>query len=824
MNNENDRIALPPADAERTNLTCHFCIVGCGYHVFKWPANREGGRAPDQNALGIDFRRQVGAMQLTMTQAMTKLIRDRDGRQYRVMIVPDNDCVVNGGLASTRGGQMASVLYGDTEVSSHRLRYPSLNTGDDWVDTTWEHAADLYAAVAQRVLDADGPDGTMFNCSDHGGAGGGFEFTWGTGKLMFEAFRTKMVRIHNRPAYNSECHASRDMGMYELNSAYEDAEVADVIWSIGNNPYENQSNYFLAHWLPNLQGTSVNKKKEWFPNETVGRGRVIFVDPRRTPSVAVCEQAAGKDNVLHLAVNPGTDTALFNALFTYVVDQGWHDEQFISDHTSGFEEAREANRMSLEEGSRITGVPEEDIRKAAEWSYRPKDSGHPPRTLHHYEKGIIWGNDNYRIQSALVDLALATHNVGREGTGISRMGGHQEGYARPPYPGPRPAPYIDQEIINGNGKMLTVWGCNAFQTTVNAQTYKEAVLRRTDIVRRAMAKARGGSVDDMADAIYEAATRDGGLFVATIDLYATKFAEAGHMVLPAAHPGEVEITAMNGERRIRLTERFMDPPGVAEGDALIAARLANALKSRYRAAGDSEMAERFEGFEWETHEDAFNDGFRKAHEKEIESQGGPTGHLVTYERLRAAGNNGVQLPVKEYRDGGLVGTPRLYADGKFDTSDGRARFQPAPWNGFLSPVAKQREKYPFWINNGRTNHIWQSAYHDEHIEYRYGRYPMAPLEISVEDADEHGIGNGDVVELYNDYGSTVAMAYRTSDIEPGHLFMMFGYYNGMVGEVTTEAVDENVVPYYKGAWAGIRRLGAMEEYQRTVSFKNRRYT
>ena len=37
----------------------------------------------------------------------------------------------------------------------------------------------------------------MFNCFDHGGAGGGFENTWGNGKLMFSAFRTKMVRIHN---------------------------------------------------------------------------------------------------------------------------------------------------------------------------------------------------------------------------------------------------------------------------------------------------------------------------------------------------------------------------------------------------------------------------------------------------------------------------------------------------------------------------------------------------------------------------------------------------------------------------------------------------
>ena len=56
-------MALPPVNAQRTNLTCHFCIVGCGYHVYKWDADVEGGRAPHQNALGLDFRKQLPPLQ-----------------------------------------------------------------------------------------------------------------------------------------------------------------------------------------------------------------------------------------------------------------------------------------------------------------------------------------------------------------------------------------------------------------------------------------------------------------------------------------------------------------------------------------------------------------------------------------------------------------------------------------------------------------------------------------------------------------------------------------------------------------------------------------
>jgi arsenite oxidase large subunit len=42
--------------------------------------------------------------------------------------------------------------------------------------------------------------------------------------------------------------------------------------------------------------------------------------------------------------------------------------------------------MSLEDASQITGVSVEKIKQAAEWSYKPKASGHRPHTMHAYEK------------------------------------------------------------------------------------------------------------------------------------------------------------------------------------------------------------------------------------------------------------------------------------------------------------------------------------------------------------------------------------------------------------------------------------------------------
>ena len=58
-------------------------------------------------------------------------------------------------------------------------------------------------------------------------------------------------------------------------------------------------------------------------------------------------------------------------------------------------------------------------------------------------------------------------------------------------------------------------------------------------------------------------------------------------MLPSTHPGEMNLTSMNGERRMRLSEKFMDPPGEAKPDCLIAAMIANTMKAMYQEDGNA---------------------------------------------------------------------------------------------------------------------------------------------------------------------------------------------------------------------------------------------
>jgi arsenite oxidase large subunit len=811
-----DRLPIVPKDAKEFNVTCHYCIVGCGYKAYTWPVNKQGGTAPSRNKFGVDLDRQQPAETAAWYAPSMYNIVQQKGEDVHIVIKPDKDCVVNSGLGSVRGARMAEMSYSRARNTQlQRLTDPMVWRYGQMQPTSWDDALDLVAQVTVGVINEMGEDGLFVSAFDHGGAGGGYENTWGTGKLYFGAMKVKNIRIHNRPAYNSEVHATRDMGVGELNNCYEDAELADTIVAVGTNALETQTNYFLNHWVPNLRGMSLPKKKSEFGTEQIEAGRIIIVDPRRTVTVNACEVEAGKDRVMHLAINPGTDLALFNAWFTYIVEKGWYDRDFIAASTNNFDKVVAANKTTVEEASQITGITVSAIRESAEWIARPKQGGARRRTMFSYEKGLIWGNDNYRTNGALVNVALATGNIGRPGGGCVRMGGHQEGYSRPSdaHVG-RPAAYVDRLLIEGKGGVHHIWGCDHYKTTLNALQFKQVYKKRTDLVKDAISAVPYGDRPAMVAAILDA-IKKGGLFAVDVDIVPTKIGQACHVWLPAATSGEANLTSMNGERRMRLTERYMDPPGQAMPDSLIAARIANHMERVLRSQGKTQLADQFKGFDWKTEEDAFMDGYHQ-HEK--------GGQFVTYDRLRAMGTNGFQEPATDFKDGKIIGTKRLFADGKFGGKDGKATFMETQWRG-LQAEGKEAEKnkWPFLINNGRTNIAWQNAYLDQDNEFVMDRLPYPFIEMHPLDMAELNVKAGDLIEVYNDNGSTQAVAYPTPTARRKQSFMLFAFPTGVQGNVVSSGVNEFIIPNYKQTWGAIRKIADAPEGVRHLTFKSPEY-
>ena len=702
-------------------------------------------------------------------------------------------------------------------TQQQRLTEPMVWRYGQMQPTSWDDALDLVARVTTAVIADQGEDGLFVSAFDHGGAGGGYENTWGTGKLYFGAMKIKNIRIHNRPAYNSEVHATRDMGVGELNNCYEDAELADTIVAVGTNALETQTNYFLNHWIPNLRGNSIDKKKAEFPSEAHPPARIIFVDPRRTVTVNACEIEAGKDNVMHLAINSGTDLALFNAWFTYLAEKGWIDKDFIAASTKDFDKAVAANKTTLEDAAKITGLTVDQIRTSAEWIGKPKDGGARNRTMFAYEKGLIWGNDNYRTNGALVNVALATGNVGRPGGGCVRMGGHQEGYVRPSdaHVG-RPAAYVDKLLLEGKGGVHHIWACDHYKTTLNADKFKQNYKKRTDIVKDAMSAVAYGDRKAMVDAIL-GAIKKGGLFAVDVDIVPTQIGQACHVWLPAATAGEMNLTSMNGERRLRLTERYMDPPGQSMPDCLIAARIANHMERVFREMGKADQADKFKGFDWKTRGRRVHgrlppqcEGWRVRDLRGLASGGNQRRPGAgDGRRERQTGRHQASVRRRKVQFEGRQGD--VHADRMAGLAGARARKRNRRSSPSSSTTAAPTRSGRAPISISRTISSWI-----------VGRIPY--IQMHPDDMKELSLSAGDLVEVFNDNGATQAMAYPTPTAKRKQTFMLFAFPTGVEGNVVSAGVNELIIPNYKQTWGNIRKIASAPEGARQTSFKSWEYS
>ena len=100
------------------------------------------------------------------------------------------------------------------------------------------------------------------------------------------------------------------------------------------------------------------------------------------------------------------------------------------------------------------------------------------------------------------------------------------------------------------------------------------------------------------------------------------------------------------------------------------------------------------------------------------------------------------------------------------------------------------------------------------------RFPLPFIVMNPEDMSALGLKEGDLVEVFNDNGSTQAMVYPTPTAKPKETFMLFAYPTGVQGNVVSKGVNELIVPNYKQTWANIRKIADAPEVTRHLSFKS----
>ncbi len=155
---------------------------------------------------------------------------------------------------------------------------------------------------------------------------------------------------------------------------------------------------------------------------------------------------------------------------------------------------------------------------------------------------------------------------------------------------------------------------------------------------------------------------------------------------------------------------------------------------------------------------------------------------------------------------------------------GHLKSWPATWDKYppyVDDLIKKGSRY--WVINGRYNEIWQTGYQDANVAEIIRRHPFNIVQINPKDAANEGLNDGDVVAIYNDYGSTTAVVWITKVVPPGAVFLIMAHPN-MVGAnaVTTPSVDPAAQnPDYKLTLANIRKVGTIED---TITFKDLKFT
>src|SRR5947207_4061483 len=161
------------------------------------------------------------------------------------------------------------------------------------------------------------------------------------------------------------------------------------------------------------------------------RTRIIVVDPRRTATADAAH--------LHLAIRPGTDVALLNAMLHVLIAQGWINERFIQNHTEGWAQVHEASEAwTPGRAAKVCGISELDIHRAAFLF------GQSAEALSFWAMGANQSTSGLANNLGIINLHLATGKLGRPGSGPfsltgqpNAMGGRETGYMSGLLPGHR---------------------------------------------------------------------------------------------------------------------------------------------------------------------------------------------------------------------------------------------------------------------------------------------------------------------------------------------------------------------------------------------------
>ncbi|MCC6977952.1 MAG: molybdopterin-dependent oxidoreductase, partial [Candidatus Melainabacteria bacterium] len=309
---------------------------------------------------------------------------------------------------------------------SDRLLNPLMRSDEGFKTSNWEDALDFIARRIKEIQEKYGKDSVAV----YGGASLTTEKSYLLGKFARVAVGTRHIDYNGRLCMVSAGTAYKlAFGVDRSPNPWEDIPKADVIMIAGSNTAECSPITTDYIWRMKDNG-----------------GRLIVVDPRMTP--------ISRNNDLYLPVRPGTDVILYMSILHVILRDNLQKSDFIEAHTTGFDDVAESVKQYTPEfAADITGVPPQAIEKAAHWL------GEAKAAMIMHARGVEHQSKGVENCSALINICLATGNIGREGAGCvmitgqgNGQGGREHGQKCDQLPGQRS---IDDE--EGRKHVASVW-------------------------------------------------------------------------------------------------------------------------------------------------------------------------------------------------------------------------------------------------------------------------------------------------------------------------------------------------------------------------------
>lgn len=477
-------------------------------------------------------------------------------------------------------------------------------------------------------------------------------------------------------------------------------------------------------WGANIHGNNIHL---WpFIEEARRNGaKLVVIDPYKTRTAALADE--------HLAIHPGTDTALALGLMHVILRDGLEDREYIERCTDGFAELK-AHALKPEHSpevvARVTGIDVATIERLARQYAQAGRNGRRPAAIR-LNYGIQRSENGGTAARAVAMLPLLTGAWQYVGGGLqlstSGTFPFQSAVLQMPElmqasPLGRPARTIN---MNRLGEALTTPDAGVGGPPVKAlfvyNSNPGAVTPNQNDVLRGMRRA--------------------DLFTVVHEQFFTDTTDYADIVLPAPTFLETkDVQGAYGHHYVQVSQQAIAPLGEARNNVRLFGELG-------RRMGFAEAC-------FDDREDELID--------QALATDDPRFSGITRERLEREGH--VRLVMPQNPEGAVLpfSTPEW-----FRTPSGRGELTPVPV--FLAPTESRANaaEYPLEFLPRKADNYMNSTFANIPVHQRMEAKSAGVLEMHASDAVPRGIANGDEVEVFNSRGSIRLRAHVDGHVGAG---------------------------------------------------------